>query len=243
MPIKYCKYCQTDHELVAEFWYFKKDGSVRCKVQVSEYTKNSKQKRDEYYREYYHNHKDQILSKNAEYKEKHTEEAKEQNREWRLKNLAKVKSYSKTTEAKERRAKRYQDNKEALIERQRQYAERNKEKIRKYNNDYIKRRSAVDIQYKLRRAIRNRLRHAIKDCAISTLMGLGCDLDHLKAHIESKFQPGMTWDNWGLFGWHLDHVVPLSKFDLTNSDQVLLACHYTNLQPLWATDNLKKGAK
>jgi hypothetical protein len=60
-------------------------------------------------------------------------------------------------------------------------------------------------------------------------------------HLESKFQYGMNWDNWSFEGWHIDHIVPLASFDLTDRKQLLLACHYTNLQPLWAIDNFSKG--
>jgi hypothetical protein len=72
---------------------------------------------------------------------------------------------------------------------------------------------------------------------------LGCSIEFLKAHLESKFQPGMSWDNWSHKGWHVDHIVPISAFDLTDEAQLKQACHYTNLQPLWAKDNLKKHAK
>ena len=65
----------------------------------------------------------------------------------------------------------------------------------------------------------------------------------LRDYLESKFQPGMTWDNWTTNGWHIDHIKPLASFDLTDREQFLRACHYTNLQPLWAIDNLKKGSK
>jgi hypothetical protein len=51
----------------------------------------------------------------------------------------------------------------------------------------------------------------------------------------------MSWDNWGTHGWHIDHIIPLSSFDLTDREQFLKACHYTNLQPLWAADNIRKS--
>ena len=72
---------------------------------------------------------------------------------------------------------------------------------------------------------------------------MGCTISELKSYLESKFQPEMTWDNWALDGWHIDHIKPLVSFDLTDRNQLLESCHYTNLQPLWATDNLIKSDK
>jgi hypothetical protein len=77
----------------------------------------------------------------------------------------------------------------------------------------------------------------------SAIDELGCSVDQLKRYLESKFQPGMTWDNWTRDGWHIDHIKPLSSFDLTDPGQFKVACHYTNLQPLWAKDNLVKSNK
>jgi hypothetical protein len=68
-------------------------------------------------------------------------------------------------------------------------------------------------------------------------------MDQLKQYIETLFKPGMTWGNHGNFGWHLDHIIPCSSFDLTDVEQQKKCFHYTNLQPLWAKDNIKKGSK
>ena len=68
-------------------------------------------------------------------------------------------------------------------------------------------------------------------------------MSQLISHIESQFKPGMTWDNWSRTGWHLDHIKPLVTFDLTDPEQFRVACHYLNLQPLWAKENLSKGGR
>ena len=78
---------------------------------------------------------------------------------------------------------------------------------------------------------------------ISKCFGKGCDISFLKNYLEQKFQVGMTWDNYGINGWHIDHIVPLISFDLTSVAEIRKACHYTNLQPLWARDNITKGGR
>jgi hypothetical protein len=68
---------------------------------------------------------------------------------------------------------------------------------------------------------------------------LGCTIDEFKRYIEGKFGGGMSWDNYG--EWHLDHIIPLSKFKLEDRQQLLIACNYTNYQPLWGKDNMSKS--
>jgi hypothetical protein len=77
----------------------------------------------------------------------------------------------------------------------------------------------------------------------SAVRDLGCSIEQLKQHLESKFQTNMSWNNYGPTGWHIDHIIPLSKFNLSIREELLKACHYTNLQPLWAIDNICKGNK
>jgi hypothetical protein len=100
-----------------------------------------------------------------------------------------------------------------------------------------------DPLYKLERNLRKRLAMAIKKCSKSgsAVRDLGCSIRELRTYLESKFDNKMNWGNYGRYGWHIDHVAPLSAFDLTNPEAIKKACHYTNLQPLWWKDNLSKG--
>jgi hypothetical protein len=77
----------------------------------------------------------------------------------------------------------------------------------------------------------------------SAVRDLGCPIAYLKTYLESLFKPGMSWDNYGHKSWHVDHIIPLCSFDLSDPEQLKKACHYTNLQPLWATENISKSGK
>jgi hypothetical protein len=68
---------------------------------------------------------------------------------------------------------------------------------------------------------------------------VGCSANELKAHLESQFKPGMSWDNYGK--WHVDHIKPCASFDLTQEEEQRKCFHFTNLQPLWEYENLSKG--
>lgn len=147
--------------------------------------------------------------------------------------------------------KTYDQDKEKRTEYMKKYKEKNKKTLRKKRREDEKNRCANNIQYKLAKKLRNRLWDAVKHNYKngSAVKDLGCTLVEFVAHLESKFYPHpetgeeMTWDNYGFYGWHLDHIIPLSAFDLTRRDHIIFACHYTNLQPMWAEENLSKGAK
>lgn len=125
------------------------------------------------------------------------------------------------------------------------WAETNRERFDEYQSNYKHNRYKQDLQFKIKCVLRARLRKALKDNwkTGSAVKGLGCSVDEFKNYIESKFQPGMSWDNWSRDGWHLDHIKPLDSFDLSNEQELEKACHYTNLQPLWATENCTKSNK
>lgn len=110
---------------------------------------------------------------------------------------------------------------------------------------YSKKRRETDIQFKLKGLLCSRLNDVLngRKKSGSAVRDLGCSIEELKIYLESKFQSGMNWQNHSKTGWHIDHIKPLYSFDLTIREELIKACHYTNLQPLWAIDNLKKSNK
>ena len=136
--------------------------------------------------------------------------------------------------------KYYEENKAKRNEYQKDYRKSHKDEIRCYYRKYKKDRYAEDLDFRIRCTLRSRLANAIKhERAGSAMKDLGCSLEQLKHSLVSKFQPSMSWKNYG--EWHIDHIIPLSSFDLTDRDQFLKAVHYTNLQPLWEEENIRKG--
>lgn len=131
-------------------------------------------------------------------------------------------------------------------QRGKNYYRRNKQKVLNRTSRNSKDRYHNDPIEWMRQILRARIRNALNlsriGKTVSSIRGIGCSFPFLVSYIESKFQPGMTWENRG-FSWHIDHIKPLASFDLRNPAEVLAANHYTNLQPLWAVDNLKKGSK
>jgi hypothetical protein len=104
-----------------------------------------------------------------------------------------------------------------------------------------KRREAIDPQFKLKRKLRRTLRDSFrrkgygKNTKSQVILGIG--YEELVKHFETLFQEGMTWENMGL--WHIDHIIPLSS--AKNEQEIIKLCHYKNLQPLWAKDNIEKS--
>lgn len=122
--------------------------------------------------------------------------------------------------------------------------------VRQYNSSWTKNKCKTDTGFRILCNLRRRMtieiqklkaREADSSKCDSSLTLIGTNIETLKQHIERKFQEGMTWDNYGK--WHMDHIRPCASFDFSIAEEQHKCFHYTYLQPLWAADNLRKGAK
>lgn len=205
-----------------------------------------------------------------EFGKKHYEENKEKinkkNRDRYQTNKEQIKSlYSENKEQinlnrrknreknKEKINKRYRDyyknNKEKIAKKDKKYRTKNKERIQKRQNEWERNRRHVDLNFKIRRNLKTRLYVALKENYKTgmAINNLDCSIEELKKNrLEPMFifmpeeNEMMTWENYGRL-WHIDHIIPLSAFDLTNPEQVKKACHYTNLRPMHWRQNILEG--
>ena len=223
------------------------DSKKRKALYDKEYRKLNKEFLIIQNKQYYQKNKKILDIQHKEYRLKHKNHLSIKQKEWRNKNKEKIalqhKEYRKRNEMrlKEKYKKYYQKNKKKLLDQMK----KNKQLHKSERNDRCNYLYKNNIQYKLSVSIRTRLNRAIRNNqkSGSPIKDLGCTIDELKIWIESQFQDGMSWDNWSLKGWHIDHKLALYNFDLNNRDQFLIAVNYNNLQPMWAYNNLSKGKK
>jgi len=194
------------------------------------------------------------LSKNKESKKEYDKEYRKNNKlkyqDYRIKNKEKInkqrKEYLlKNPEKKEKllkwKRKHYRDNLQYYTDKSKKYKQQNKE----IRNQKLSIRLKNDNEYRLRCNLRTRIISALKGKGKSarTMELIGCNLSQLKKHLANKFKKGMTFENHNYKGWHIDHIKPCASFDLRCPVQQLACFNYNNLQPLWASHNMSKGAK
>jgi hypothetical protein len=140
-----------------------------------------------------------------------------------------------------KRKEYYQANLEEERKKSKEYYYKNKKILRIKNNDWKKKKMKEDGFFRMKKNLRDRIREFLINSGESkrTMDIIGLDKVTFRTYIENKFIDDMTWENYGT--WHLDHIKPLCT--AKNNDEALLLNHYTNLQPLWAEDNLKKNRK
>jgi hypothetical protein len=193
------------------------------KRQNALYYKQHKEHLKEYARlKHYQLDGEVLKEKQQAYYRKNKKKILEQVKVWQKENNLYIKEYCKLRKHK---------NRELLIKYKQDYPEKYRSQISKYNS-------------KLSSRLRNYLLRALKSQNtkkyISAVDLVGCTMKELKLYIESQWLPGMTWANHTRKGWHIDHIKPTNTFDLTDIKQQKQCFHYTNLRPLWATDNLSR---
>lgn len=237
---KFCKECLIEKH-TDDFYY----GKNKCK----ECSKKS-------FKEYYKNNKEQKLEYQKKYHEENTDQAKEYKKLYNELNSERL---------KEQRKVKYENNKEIVKEKSKEYYTLNKDKInlrrrlnkrgkyyyQKYKDKHLKKvyeyrkmKMKTDPFYKFKHQIRNLIRNAFKrgftTKSKKTIEILGCSFEEFKLHLESQFDEWMNWENQGTY-WHMDHIIPISSAQ--TEEDVWRLNHYTNFQPLYWEDNLKKSNK
>lgn len=173
-------------------------------------------------KEYYVKNKERILTNQKIYRDSNPEKVSEKNRRYHKNNPDYYKIWNRKNPDKvKKKVKKWVGKNPTYF-------------IDKYHNDML---------YRVKVNMRNRLNTFIglngMEKSKSTFDVVGCDPQFLKEYLEKQFKGGMSWENRG--DWHIDHIIPLSSAN--NEDEVYELCHYSNLQPLWAEENLSKGSK
>ncbi len=111
-----------------------------------------------------------------------------------------------------------------------------------YNEEHKYDPNSHSYQFKkLKEGLKSRVKYILKFHDLTFNEVLGCNISELKTHLECQFKDNMNWNNRGRMGWHIDHIKPLAHMDIKNVEDVKEYLHYTNLQPLWQKDNIKKS--
>ena len=213
---------------------YRENNKEKVAAWQKEYVANNKEKTDAYQKDYRDNNKEKLAYSNKEYRENNKEKlsklAKESYKKHRSKRLDDAKSY-------------YKNNKEKVLAYGKEYNIKNKDKINSSKRLWAKYKRKHDPLFKLKGNLSHRTNQAFKvkfwNKESKTKDMLGCSYEVAKNHLERQFTKGMNWSNHGK--WHIDHIIPLASAN--NKKELYKLCHYTNLQPLWAIDNLSKHAK
>ncbi len=177
-----------------------------------------------------------------------TEKGRERSQKSSLKQYRKLRSTKKDREIYREAARKYYHKSMSTEEgRERRRAIARKTARKRLKNgktvEYLNKRYRNDSVYAIKCRLRARINQALqgRSKSASTAELTGCTWKELIHHIEKQFTNGMSWENRHL--WHVDHILPCASFDLSKPEEQRKCFHYTNLQPLWAKENLSKGSK
>jgi len=198
--------------------------------------REKREQKIEYAKERYSKKKEEILQRMKKRREVNVLASREKRNAYYKENQPRIRELCK---------KRYHKNPNKYREEKRNDYAKNKTAINGRNKIYLSKRRKIDFQYRIIINLRRRINTALRENYRRGKMieMLGCSIKEWKLHLESRFLPEMSWDNYGRSGWHIDHRIPCAAFDLSKPEEQKRCFHFTNLQPLWAFDNMSKGAK
>lgn len=213
---------------------YRTDCKSCCSLYYKKYRKDNEKKVKNTKKLYYENNKEFLIEKSKKYRENNYEIVKEKD---------KLRSKLRYENRKEEKKLYDKKNAERIREHKRKYEEKNKEFLKEKKRIVISERIKKDPVFHIKQLMRKRLYDFITRNNIvkknRTFDIIGCTPEFLKEYLEKQFRDGMNWENRG--EWHIDHIIPLSS--ATSEEELYKLCHYTNLQPLWAEENLRKGNK
>jgi len=202
---------------------------IKCRTEktINQFNKNKSRKDGlqahckDCYKKYYRLNIDKFKKQNVEYYKTNSTKIKESSKKYYITNTDKVK------------------------EREKKHRRLNFNKIKEYKKEYVTIRRKQDPLFKfccnirtlIGNSFKRKSKNFYKQSKTATL--LGCTIPELRDHLAKQFQEGMTFENHGQ--WHVDHRIPLAS--AKTQEEIEKLCHYTNLQPLWAADNIRKGKK
>lgn len=231
LPTKICSNPKCNKELPAttEYFYTSKKSKdslrPRCKECHKKYAEENAEHIKEYKKEHYQQNKDQIAEQGKKYYEDNKEEILKRNKKYRT------------------------NNKDKVSQQRKEYRTKNQHSLNEYFREY----RLTNPNHRLAQNLRNNLNKKLTQINVSkdssTIQLLGCTINEFRSYLEKLWLPNMSWDNYGVYKnqgtrtWHIDHIKPCSLFDLTDIKQQKECFHYSNMQPMWADENIAKSNK
>lgn len=241
---------------------YRQDNKEKISAYDREYYQSNKEERNTYNKKYYQDNKEKVNASDKEYRHKNREKISARDKEYRQDNREKINAHRKeyrqnNKEKVSAQKKKYQlNNKKKITTYRKEYYQNNRERIKEYSrnnkeriNVHRKEYYQNDPKYKINHIMSAAIRDALRSgkAGKSWLSMVGYTSSKLMKHLETLFQPGMSWKNHGKGPgkWEIDHIIPKSVFNFTKpEDEDFKKCWaLSNLQPMWSPENLSKGAK
>jgi len=234
---------------------YREKNKDKIRKRKKEYRENNIEKFKERDRKYHLENKDKIKKRDKRYYQKNRYRRLQSDKDHYQKNrmgiLEQTKEYQKRNKDNIRKRKKeyYIKNKDKILQHNKKYYQKNIKKIkirnkkyRQENRDEIRKRRYNNINHRISHNMRGKIKDILKgkNKSASTMELIGCSIEEFKNHLEKQFVDGMSWDNYGYYGWHVDHIQPCNTFDLAIPEEQKKCFNYKNTRPLWMKDNFSR---